>query len=266
MPSPFPGMDPYLETPRRWVDFHNDLAAEIRAGLNRSLDPRYLASLTSSVAYEVVEIARRRSVQPDVSVWRSQQPADGSPTAVATIAPAPVKSSVPLETVIQLYRVEIQTVAEEQLVTVIEILSPSNKRADHEDCAEYHRKRRDLLPSSVHRLEIDLLRGGARPPLAEPAPSAPYYVALSRENRRPIVEVWPIQLADRLPVIPVPLLEPDPDVPLDLGSAVASVYERGAYERAIDYHSPPPPPPLSAEEMAWVEQLLREHHESGRSG
>jgi len=47
-----------------------------------------------------------------------------------------------------------------------------------------------------------------------------------------------MQLADRLPVLPVPLLEPDPDVPLDLGAVVASVYERGAYASQIDYSSP----------------------------
>ena len=152
-----------------------------------------------------------------------------------------------------------------QLVTVIEILSPSNKRAGHEDCVEYRRKRRDLLRSSTHLMEIDLLRGGERPPLAEPVPSAAYYVVLSREIRRPTVEVWPIQLASPLPVVPVPLLEPDPDVPMDLGAAVASVYERGAYERTIDYQSPPPPPALSVEEAAWVEQLLRSHHGSGQS-
>src|ERR1041385_7371177 len=80
MPSPFAGMDPYLETPRRWLDFHNDLAAEIRAGLNRVLDPRYVASLTSYVAYEAVEIGSRRSVQPDVLVLRAAPREDGAPT------------------------------------------------------------------------------------------------------------------------------------------------------------------------------------------
>jgi hypothetical protein len=258
-------MDPYLEAPRRWLDFHNDLAAEIRAALNRSLDPHYLASLTSSVAYEVVEIARHRTVQPDVSVWESSPAPDRPSATVTAIAPAPVESSIPLEVPILLYRVEIRTVAEEQLVTVIEILSPSNKRAGHEDTEEYRRKRRDFLRSSVHLMEIDLLRGGQRPPLVEPVPPAPYYVVLSRVNRRPTVEVWPIQLAYSLPLVPVPLLEPDPDVPLDLQAAVASVYERGAYSRAVDYQSPPPPPPLSEEEAEWVAQLLRGHHGSSQS-
>ena len=81
---------------------------------------------------------------------------------------------------------------------------------------------------------------------------------LSRAERRPQVEVWPIRLEQELPRVPVPVLEPDPDVPLDLGAVVASVYERGAYARKLDYRQPPPPPPLTAEATAWVEALLRE--------
>ena len=105
--------------------------------------------------------------------------------------------------------------------------------------------------------EDDLLRAGERPPLARPVPQAPYYLVLSRANRRPKVEVWPIQLTDQLPVLPVPLLETDPDAPLESGKIVASVYERGAYASQIDYRQPPPSP-LSPEEMNWIDKLLRE--------
>jgi hypothetical protein len=98
MPSPFPGMDPYLELPRRWLGFRNDLAAEIHAALNQVLDPRYVASLTSSVTYEAVEITPRRSVQPDVAVLRTGSRAVEAPGAVATLAPAaPVESLIPWE-------------------------------------------------------------------------------------------------------------------------------------------------------------------------
>ena len=144
-----------------------------------------------------------------------------------------------------------------RLVTAIEILSPSNKQPGHDACEEYLRKRRVLLRSEAHLIEIDLLRGGERPPLGRPVPPAPYYVTLSRVNRRPRVEVWPIQLRDKLPTIPVPLLYPDPDAPLDLGGVVAAVYERGAYGRLIDYSQPPPPPPLSDSEAAWLDERLR---------
>jgi hypothetical protein len=221
MPSPFPGMDPYLEVPRRWQDFHNTLAAEIRSRLNEQLDPKYAAWLTTYVAYEVVEAA------------------------------------------VQLYRVEIRVTADEELVTVIAILSPANKRPGHDDCREYQRKRLALPRSSVHLVEIDLLRGGERPPLTVPVPAAPYCAVVSRAEIRPTVDVWPIQFAKPLPELPVPLMEPDPDTPLDLAAAFASVYDRGPYARVIDYHEMPPPPPLSPEERAWMAELLHwdERHE-----
>src|SRR6266545_5032831 len=220
MPSPFPGMDPYIETPELWSDFHNDLASEMRAQLNRLIQPRYFARLTPYVTYEVIEVGEVHGVRPDVGVWQLQSLPGESHAGTAIITPAPVESLVALEIPLRLHRVEIRTTAQQQLVTVIEILSPVNKRPGHQAHLAYHRKRRNLLHSEVHLLEIDLLRGGERPPLERPVPLAAYYVVLSRAERRPRVDVWPIQLRDRLPVLPVPLLAPDPDVALDLGVAV----------------------------------------------
>ena len=256
MPSPFPGMDPYIETPELWSDFHSDLASEIRADLNRLIQPHYFARLTPYVTYEVVEVGQVHGVRPDVGVWQLQSLPGEAQASAATIAPAPVESLVTLEIPLRLHRVEIRATASQQLVTVVEILSPVNKRPSHDAYLAYQRKRRDILRSEVHLLEIDLLRAGERPPLARPVPVAPYYVVLSRANRRPTVEVWPIQLADRLPVLPVPLLEPDPDTPLDLGAVVVSVYERGAYASQIDYQQPPPPPALSKPEADWLRTVL----------
>lgn len=260
MSSPFPGMDPYIETPELWSDFHNNLASAIQAHLNQRIQPHYFARLTPCVTYEVVEIGQVQGIRPDVGVWQLQSlPGESQTgTTTATIAPAPVESLVTLEIPLRLHRVEIRETISQQLVTVIEILSPVNKRPSHRAYLAYQRKRRAILRSEVHLLEIDLLRGGERPPLARPVPAAPYYVVLSRANRRPTVEVWPLQMADRLPVLPVPLQEPDPDVPLDLGAAVASVYERGAYASQIDYRQPPPPPALSKPEAAWLETLLHQ--------
>jgi hypothetical protein len=250
-------MDPYLETPRYWLDFHNAVAADIRSALNAALEPRYAAWLTSKTVYETLEIAQVRQIEPDVSVWQPQPPRKGS-SAVATIAPAPIESAIPMEVPVTLWRVEIRLVANEQLVTVIEILPPSNKRPSHPGYRQYDRKRRALLDSPVHLLEIDLLRGGERRPLQPPVPPAPYYVILSRAARRPVVEVWPIQLWDPLPGLPVPLLAPDPDACLDLAAVVQSAYDGGPYRSIIDYGEPPPPPPLSEAEAGWVDAFLRE--------
>jgi hypothetical protein len=251
-------MDPYIETPKLWADFHSDLAAEIRSQLNQHIQPGYFARLIPYISYEVIEVSTKYSAYPDITVWQSEPSSRQPITGAATIAPAPVESIVAIEIPLRLHSVEIRTTETETLVTIIEILSPANKRPGNMTYQTYHRKRNDILNSQVHLLEIDLLRGGERPPLARPVPQAPYYVVLSRANRRPRVEVWPIQLADKLPILPVPLADPDPDAPLDLGATVASVYERGAYASQIDYSQPPPPPNLSEEELAWLLELLNQ--------
>jgi hypothetical protein len=234
-------MDPYIEHPNVWSDFHSDLAGEIRAQLNPKIQPRYVARLVPLVTYDLVEVAQTRGIRPDVAVWQSD-PSQTSPGGAAVvIPPAPAESAVVIEMPLRLLSIEIHLVETLELVTAIEILSPVNKRPGHEAHTSYLRKRRELLRSEAHLMEIDLLRGGVRPPLERPVPTAPYYVVLSRVDRRPHVAVWPIQLQDDLPLLPVPLLEPDPDVPLDLAAVVADVYERGGYTSIIDYSQPPPP-------------------------
>lgn len=89
-------------------------------------------------------------------------------------------------------------------------------------------------------------------------PQAPYYVVLSRAEQRPVVEVWPIQLQQKLPLIPVPLQAPDPDAPLDLSAVLAAIYERAGYATLIDYHRVPPPPKLAEADLIWLDNLLRE--------
>ena len=135
MPSPFPGMDPYIEDPEIWGDFHSDLAAEIRAELNKLLQPRYVARLIPRVTYEIVEIAERHSIRPDVGVWQPQPPSGEVAGAVATLT-APVESMIPMELPLRLYTVEVHETGTLRLVTAIEILSPVNKGPSHE---AYHK-------------------------------------------------------------------------------------------------------------------------------
>lgn len=250
-------MDPYIEDPNIWPDFHQDLAAQIRAELNRQVLPRYVAKIVPRVTYEIIEIEEKRGIRPDLAVWGPTTVAGQVFPSTAPVTPAPAESIVELEVPLKVFSVEIHEVGTLRLVTSIEILSPVNKRASHEAYDEYLRKRRELLRSQTHLIEIDLLRGGTRPPLQRPVPTAAYYVVLSRVSKRPYVAVWPIQLQDKLPVLPVPLVDPDPDVALDLNAMVAVVYERGGYSVLIDYQNPPPPPPLSNNELIWMEQLLR---------
>lgn len=249
-------MDPYLEAPELWPGVHNALAAEIQAWLNARLSPEYVAMLEGHVVHEVIEVEAVRRARPDLGAYRAGPGSAEQAGLTAVAMPAPVMSEIPVDIAVELFSVEIRRAHAGTLVTVIEILSPINNRPGDQAFGEYRRQGRELLRSDVHVLEIDLLRGGQRPPLTRTVPSAPYYVTLSRSERRPNVEVWPIQLADRLPIVPIPLVAPDPDVPLDLALLVASVYERGGFGRVLDYAEPPPPPPLSASETAWVATIV----------
>jgi hypothetical protein len=258
MPSPFPGMDPYIEAPEVWGDFHGRLASEISAALNHHLRPRYVARLTPYVTYESIEIAGTVGIRPDVGVWRAQPPRALREEAVLTITPPVAESEIEYEVPVRLYTVELHWVETMELVTAIEILSPVNKKRGHDAHIDYLRKRRDLLHSTTHFMEIDLLRGGERSPLEKPVPLAPYYITLSRSNRRPKVDVWAIRLQDKLPVLPIPLREPDSDVALDLSTIVVNLYEQGGYDMLIDYSKPPPLPKLSEADAAWLEICLKE--------
>ena len=192
MPSPFPGMDPYLEAPHIWEDFHARLANEISDQLTPRLRPRYVAAFTPRVTYEAVTIlATPRTVKPAVGIT-DQTPASPLHTAAVTVAPAPLVRTVTFEEPFHEYALEIRDSATGSLVTAIEILSPINKRPGAEAFTAYGRKRREVLRTAAHLLEIDLLRGGRRPPPLDDLPEAPYFVFLSRADRRGQLEIWPL--------------------------------------------------------------------------
>ncbi len=150
--------------------------------------------------------------------------------------------------------VEVRDQAGRELVTLIEILSPTSKRG--EGHKEYLAKRNRILLSSAHLLEIDLLRKGKRVPITKPLPAGDYFVLLTRPNKRGETDTWPIHLSDPLPTVRVPLRDPDPDVPLDLQQAFTTIYELSPYGVAIDY-SKPPDVPLSKAAAAWAAERIQ---------
>ena len=219
MPSPFPGMDPYLEG-QLWTTFHTSLANEIARQLSPRLRPRYVA------------LPKERQV-------------------VETAAPVRLPTVIPVG--VPHVNVEIRDAAARRLVTAIEILSPTNKQGDGRE--EYLERRRRFLVSSVHLVEIDLLRRGHRPPVLGRLPEAPYYVLVGRLESRPLTDIWPIRLDQPLPAIPVPLLPGDADVPLDLQAALTAVYDGLAYDLLIQY-TRPPDVPLNRADSALAAELL----------
>lgn len=264
MPSPFPGMDPYLEG-EMWQEFHDRLAHQISSQLMPLLRPKYVALLAKRYDLDypslgVMSVTPGRTLYPDVHVVTLPHAAQVTASVVThpAIATPPVELLSPMPEPVPILSVEIRDVAQRRLVTVIEILSPVNKRG--EGVHDYAEKRLALLQTRTHLLEIDLLRGGTRIELIGELPPAPYYVFLSRWQRRPHTEVWPIGLREPLPTVPVPLLPPDPDVPLDLQAALTACFELVGYEQLLDYTQPPPPPELSSEDAAWVEEVL---HQAG---
>lgn len=261
MTSPFPGMDPYLEG-EMFQEFHETLAGEIRAQLIPKLRPKYVALLAKRYvmdrsALSIFDIPPR-AFYPDVHVVKSPapQPAPEAGDAGIAIAQPPVELPSPIPEEVPLLSVEIRDVAERRLVTLVEILSPANKYG--EGVRDYEERRMDLMQTSTHLLEIDLLRGGTRIQLVGEPPPAAYYVYLSRTQRRPYTQLWPIQLRDRLPTVPIPLLPPDSDVPLDLQATVDACFELVGYERLLDYSGSPPAPELSEEDLAWIDQTLED--------
>jgi hypothetical protein len=256
MPSPLPGMDPYLEAPTLWPDVHGRLAVAICDQIQPSLSPRYTAVIVPYVAYESIDIAPARFAVPDVAVLDRGGPVRDQEIATVIAAP-PLTGLVAMEVPTQYHRIEIRTAGDETVVTVIEILSPANKRPGADAADAYERKRREILRSDVHLLEIDLLRGGRRPSFETPLPNAPYFIFLSRAEQRPRVGIWPLSLQQPILAIPVPLRAPDPDVALDLTRALQQIYASARYDLRIDYQRDPPPPELSSVDGAWLDQQLR---------
>jgi hypothetical protein len=252
MPSPFPGMDPYLEG-SLWTTFHFALGAEIVRQLAPRLRPRYLVLPVERFLIEAVDdVAITTSMYPDVGVARSGIDSSVLQATARVVAPLQLITVIP--EAVPHVAIEIRDIANRQLVTAIEILSPTNKRG--EGRTEYLAKRRRILLSTAHLLEIDLLRQGQRVPMQQSLPPADYFLFLSRVDDRPLTSVWPVALSQLLPTLPVPLLPGDPDALLDLQEIFTSVYDLLGYDLALDY-TQPPEVALEGKALHFADDLLR---------
>lgn len=250
MPSPFPGMNPYLEQDDAWHDFHERFMPWVADHIGAQVDPRYIVKIDEHIfIHELADEQRRFLGRADVSVGRGRT--DTSRRAATALLAAPAEGYVPPVDVERLAFVEIRDRRDRQLVTVIELLSPANKRPGG-DRDQYLAKRHEVLSSTAHLVEIDLLRGGQRPPI-EQLPACDYCVMVSRSEQRPRVELWPLTLRERLPVIPIPLRKPDADARLDLQAALHDIYDKARY--ATYLYDSSPEPPLAADDAAWVRQF-----------
>lgn len=258
MPSPFPGMDPYLESQGLWEDFHLSFVPYCRDALNDVLPDRYEARLGERL--HLVELSEREAKQilPDITVIATKRKASPAKArgrqSGGTLTIEPVTIPLPIVTEVRDVWIEIRLRAKRNPVTLIEVLSPTNKTSD--GFLEYKRKREKTIGQQVHLVELDLLLGGRRLPMGRPLPRGDYYALISRAERRPDSEVYAWTIRDPLPRIPIPLLPPDPDIRLDLARVFATAYERGRYARSIDYAAP-----LAlvknSEDRAWSERIAK---------
>jgi hypothetical protein len=241
-------MDPYLEG-ELWQEFHDRLAEQISEQLTPRIRPKYVTALAKRF---VLTHAIPGMYKPQrASALFADRPADLTQSCPGATEPA-VELPSPLPEEMPLVSVEIRDIAERRLVTVIEIFSPASKYSD--GVRAYHRRRTALLRTSVHLLEVDLLRHGERIELLGEPPSAPYYAYLSRVQRRPYTQVWPISLREPLPVLPVPLLPPDDDVPLDLQYALQTCFKEGGFESMLNYNIPLPN--LKGDDAIWIADTI----------
>ena len=255
MPSPFPGMNPYLERPNLWAGFHNRFITHLSDTLNGGLPDAFVANVEERL-YIVQE---KPQIVADFAVVRRPIPdAPQEAASGATILARP-QTEIMTDTPRIFYKepkeirepfIEIVAIGdgiESEVVCVIELLSPSNKAGEGRE--KYQQKQRELAQSDVHFLEIDLRLDGV---------AWDYLIVLHRaEQRKTATEYWPVSLDARLPCVPVPLTSGLPDVPADLQAVFSTVYDRAAYAKILTYLQPPTPS-LTDAQTVWADALLSE--------
>ena len=258
MPSPFPGMDPWLEQRGVFPGFHNRAIAYLSEALNAVLPRPYYADIATRV---VIEGDGEPGVrEPDVGVFHPDRTTGTGGVAVAD--PAEVRAvvvHVPRDEITE-WLVEVRSAeGGDRLVTCLEVLSPSNKSTDR---AVYRRKQRQLIERRVNLVEVDLLRGGPHStavPLAQARQAAgpfDYHVCVYRPEEPEQFEVYPIRLPQRLPVVRVPLRPDAGPVSVDLQAVCDRAYDVGNYDRRLRY-ADPADPPLTPEQQAWADDILK---------
>ena len=264
MPSPFPGMDPWLESPAHFPDFHSGFLASLRASLNAVLPPPFFAALSTRVYAEESD----RNVEPDIDILI---PANGYAANGGTATLTRLETDLLVvgeerhtdDDEIAERFIEIRTTeGSNRLITAIELLSISNKTRGSAGRTLYRAKQAELFSAGVHLVEIDLLRGGTHTTKAKlrelqrQAPGFAYHVAIARADFESPRRAAAIELAQRLPEIPIPLTPEVPAVGVELQPAFDRAYDESLFARRINYRQPPDPP-LAPEQQAWADAILK---------
>jgi len=257
MTMPFPGMDPYLEHPILWTGVHSRLINVIAQQISPRLRPRYIASIEERV---MIDIPQHQRV-PDL--WVQKVSNASAPARAAVVLEEPLVMEIADDPVKEHYIEILDRYQDLNVVTVIEVVSPINK-ATGPGHDEYMRKRKSTLQISTHLVELDLLRRGHRivefsDEQLESIGPFDYLVTVNRfQPGRTQYEIIPRRLRNPLPTFGIPLVAPDPDVPLDLQAALDRVYEEGSYMLRVHYERPCSPS-LEEQDQQWVAEQWAEY-------
>lgn len=255
MPSPFPGVDPYLENPELWPEVHHRLITAIADVIGPSIRPKYRVAIEKRIYLSDVKDSDLVGI-PDVTVYSQPKAATTTPSKVTITSPyEPITVTVPIPEETREGYLEIREVGTGKVITVIEIISPKNKRAGV-GRETYESKRSQVLASTTHLVEIDLLRGGKQMPIQGKI-EADYRILVSRGDRRPVANLYAFKIREEIPPFPLPLQSRDVEVQVDLQDLLDGVYDRAGFDLAVDY-TQPAVPGLKGEDAVWADALLRE--------
>jgi hypothetical protein len=265
MASPFPGMNPYLEQPIFWQEFHSRLIVALADALAPKLLPKYYIGVETRTYLDSSDEDLLVGI-PDGVVLSSigKQPSDKISSKDATqvaIAAHPRQITLPMPVEVKERYLEVRETGTDAVITVIEVLSPKNKRKG-KGRSVYEEKRHLILGSMSHLVEIDLLR--ADEPMAMKGVDliTDYRIVVSQHQRRPVADLYAFTIREAIPEFLLPLKEPQEVAIVNLQSVVDGVYERGGYAIRIDYRQAAPPPVLSESDQQWVEELLASQHQN----
>ena len=257
MPSPFPGMDPFIEN-QGWAGFHTHLITNLADALVPQARPRYTVRIEERTYIEHEPEDRARHIRPDAVVLARETMTAYQTVSTMTETNAPVILTLPPitpESEHESYLV-VRNRETSRVITVIEVLALGNKRAGSNGRRKYLDKRDRVLESTAHLVELDLLRGGERLPTIEPLPAADYYAFISRAQRRPKIDVYAWSLRAPLPTLPIPLDEDVPEMTLDLQSIFTHGYDSAGYDYSLDYKHAIQPP-LAPADADWITTRLQ---------
>lgn len=254
MLNPFPGIDPYVEASGRWPDFHVTFMGAWREAIAEQLPNDYDVRLEEQLSILDYEENREQKRSPDLTILQTQSKrTEAARTDGPVSVLEPELSKILVQEEIRQAYIEIIHEPEHRLVAVLELLSPTNKTGDGR--SQYLAKRHQILLSEAHLVELDLLLGGRPLPLDKPVRPSHFRSVISRAGRRPGCNVYGWSLDQGMPILPVPLSDPDPDIAVNLADVLATTYQRGRYHKTLKYHAPLDLP-LSDDYHAWVKERI----------